>query len=90
MIKYLVWYLIVINILAGIVCVADKISAIRRKSRVPEKVLFLISFIGGSIFMYLTMLIIRHKTLHKRFMIGLPIIITVQIILAVFYLNNGG
>ena len=31
--------------------------------------------------MYLTMRIIRHKTLHKKFMIGIPLIILLQIVL---------
>ncbi len=64
----------------------DKLSALKRKSRVPEKTLFLIAVLGGSLPMYVTMLTVSHKTRHKRFMIGLPCIIIVQIA-AVIALN---
>ena len=75
----LIYYLIVINIFAVIICIMDKISAIYGKRRISEKFLMLISLFGGSLFMYLTMKIIRHKTLHKKFMVGLPIMIVSQI-----------
>jgi uncharacterized membrane protein YsdA (DUF1294 family) len=42
---------------------------------VRERTLFILSALGGCVAMYLTMLFIRHKTMHKRFMIGLPLII---------------
>ena len=58
--------------------VSDKSRAKKHKRRVPEKTLFLTAAFGGSIAMYLTMLTVRHKTKHKRFMIGLPLIIFVQ------------
>ena len=77
---FLTYYLIAINIFATIICLIDKISAIYGKRRVSEKFLMLISLFGGSLFMYLTMKIIRHKTLHKKFMVGLAIIIVLQII----------
>ena len=77
---FLTYYLIAINIFATIICIIDKINAIYGKRRVSEKFLISISLFGGSLFMYLTMKIIRHKTLHKKFMVGLPIIIVLQII----------
>lgn len=57
----------------------DKIAAIKRKRRIPEKALFLFATVGGALPMYITMLTISHKTKHKRFMIGLPFIIAAQI-----------
>lgn len=88
--KYLIYYLIFINVLSAIVCIADKIKAKHHKRRVSEKTLFVLSFLGGALFMYITMQLIRHKTLHKRFMIGLPLIIVLQIalIIAFFYLKT--
>ena len=65
--------------MAIIFTLADKWLARREKHRVPEKRLFLIAFLGGSVAMYCTMCIIRHKTKHKRFMIGLPIIMILQL-----------
>jgi uncharacterized membrane protein YsdA (DUF1294 family) len=75
------YYLAVISVLAVCVTVFDKLSAKAHGRRVPELTLFLLALIGGSAAMYLTMLIIRHKTRHFKFMIGLPLIILIQIAL---------
>lgn len=72
------WYLCGISVLAVILAVSDKIAAKCRISRVPEATLFVVSLLGGSAAMYLTMLLIRHKTKHKRFMLGLPAILIAQ------------
>lgn len=76
--KYLLIYLAVISLISVIVCVADKSRAKKGKWRIKESTLFLLSALGGSGAMYITMRAIRHKTLHKRFMIGIPIIMIVQ------------
>ena len=79
--KYILIYFVAISLITIIVTVYDKKAAKNRpKHRVPEKVLFLLAIMGGSLAEYLTMLKIRHKTKHKRFMIGLPIIILLQVI----------
>lgn len=57
-----------------------KSTAIRR---VPEKTLLIISALGGSIAMLITMRAIRHKTQHMKFMIGIPAIIVAQCVLVV-------
>lgn len=74
------YYIIAINLLSSIICIYDKISARRNGWRVSESVLFLLSFIGGSVTMYLTMRIIHHKTRHNKFMLGIPLMIVLQII----------
>lgn len=76
--KYILIYLGVISLISVIVCVADKSRAKKGKWRVKESTLFLLSALGGSLAMYITMLTVRHKTLHKRFMIGIPLIMIVQ------------
>lgn len=76
--KYFILYLAAVSVLSCMAAVHDKISAKKGKWRVPEKVLFLLAVLGGSAAMYITMLIIRHKTRHKRFMIGLPAIFILQ------------
>ncbi len=81
-------YLIIINLIAIIVCCFDKFAARKNFWRVREKVLFAISFFGGAALMYVTMLIIRHKTLHKRFMIGLPLIIAFHVFLLLMFLTR--
>lgn len=80
---FLVIYLIIISVVAVVVTAYDKLSAIASKWRVSEKTLLLISVLGGSVAMYFTMLIIRHKTKKRKFMVGIPVIIILQIILYV-------
>lgn len=75
-------YLALISLVAVIVTVYDKIAAKRLPGhRTPEKTLFLIAALGGSIAMYATMQLIRHKTKHKSFMLGIPAILLIQIVL---------
>ena len=82
----LLW-LIVISAISVIVCVYDNIISKkdRVELRIPEKVLLILSALGGSLAMYITMQIIHHKTKHKKFMIGIPVIMVVQIILIILY-----
>ncbi len=77
-------YLVIINIIAVIVTVCDKYRAKHNKWRIKESTLLLISALGGSIFMYITMQIIRHKTKKIKFMLGIPLIIILQFL--IFYL----
>ncbi len=77
-------YLAAISIISVIACAVDKSNARRKKSRVSEKTLFALSVCGGALAMYITMRNIRHKTKHKRFMIGLPIIIFLQAAVILF------
>ena len=80
-------WLIVISAISIIVCVYDKIISKKNRVelRIPEKVLLILSALGGSLAMYITMQIIHHKTKHKKFMIGIPVIMVVQIILIILY-----
>lgn len=80
--KILAVWLVIINFISVIVCIADKSRAKRGKWRVRESTLWMLTFLGGT-GMYLTMRLIRHKTLHKSFMMGIPLIVILQII-AVF------
>ena len=77
-------YLIVISLISIIVCIYDKVVSKKNKVelRVPERDLLLLSAFGGGIAMYITMLLIRHKTKHKKFMIGIPAIIIAQFAVA--------
>ncbi|MBQ9079872.1 MAG: DUF1294 domain-containing protein [Clostridia bacterium] len=74
-------YLAAISLIAVVVTCYDKIAATKRpKHRTPEATLLFISALGGSVAMFITMQIIRHKTKHKKFMIGIPVIIVLQIV----------
>ena len=69
------------SVLAVCLTAYDKYASVKKRFRVPEKTLFLTALFGGSLAMYITMLVIRHKTKHKRFMIGLPVIALAQAVL---------
>lgn len=87
----LIIYLIVINIVSIALTVYDKYCAVKRRWRIKESTLLLLSAIGGSIGMYLTMHIIRHKTRHIKFMLGIPVILIIQVIIifAIWSAMNG-
>lgn len=82
--QYLAIYLVVINILAFILCGADKLKAKNGWWRVPERTLFITSAIGGSVGMLLGMKLFRHKTKHRSFTIGIPSILALQLLAAAF------
>ena len=80
--KYLLLYFVAITLITAIITAYDKIAAKKLpRHRIPEKTLFLLAVLGGSAGEYLTMLLIRHKTKHKRFMIGLPLIMVLQVVI---------
>lgn len=71
-------YMALLSIVSMVVTIVDKINAVRHRRRVPEKTLLILAALGGSVAMYLTMLVIRHKTKHIKFMLGIPIIVLFQ------------
>ena len=79
--KIILIYLLVINIISIIVTIYDKLCAIGRKWRVKESTLLLLSFLGGSVGMYITMLLIRHKTRQIKFMLGIPAILLFELLI---------
>lgn len=81
-------YIAIISLIAIILTIYDKKAARKKARRVRERTLFIFSLLGGSVAMLLTMLTIRHKTRHLRFMVGIPIIILVQALILVFGCNS--
>lgn len=77
-IKWSVAWLIAVSVAAVAATIWDKSRARRQAWRVPERTLWLFAALGGSVATYVTMRIIRHKTLHRRFMWGLPLLMVVQ------------
>lgn len=73
-------YFLSISLVSALITLSDKYKAKKGSFRISEKALFLLALAGGALSEYLTMRLIRHKTLHKRFMIGLPVIIILQIV----------
>lgn len=83
MVRYFLIYLIIINILSFILMYADKRRAIKRKWRISEHTLILTAILGGSIGALIGMYSFRHKTKHLKFKLGIPIILTFQLILII-------
>ena len=78
--------LLIISVFAVIITVYDKIAAkTLPKRRIPEKVLLLTALLGGAAAEYVTMLLIRHKTRHNKFMMGLPLMMVLHIVLFAIY-----
>ena len=77
----LLYYLIVINIVTFVVYGIDKLKAKQGSWRISEATLLIFAVIGGSIGALLGMKVWRHKTMHKKFKYGLPLILIIQIIL---------
>ncbi|MBQ8568996.1 MAG: DUF1294 domain-containing protein [Oscillospiraceae bacterium] len=83
-------YFTVINVTGFVLTVSDKKKAKAGKWRVPEKTLFIVSILGASVSVYLAMRLFRHKTKHKRFMIGIPVIIALQLALIIILCLKSG
>ena len=83
LIKLLFLYLLIINAVGLILMLVDKIKAKKNLWRIPEATLFFVAAIGGSIGSLLGMYTFRHKTKHIKFIVGMPLILAVQIIIAI-------
>lgn len=77
-------YLLIINLVGFVQMGIDKRRSIQRRWRIPEAQLFLVAAIGGSIGSLLGMYVFRHKTKHKSFVIGMPLILIVQLVIIGF------
>ena len=83
---YILIYLIIVNLTAFALYAYDKKCAIKSTWRVSESTLILIAFAGGSLGAFLGMHILHHKTLHNKFLITIPLLLTAHIILLILNL----
>ena len=82
-------YIAAISLISVIVCIYDKFASKHMtKHRTREATLLILSAIGGSVAMFVTMLIARHKTKHLKFMLGIPLIMAIQAVIAYFVIVN--
>lgn len=90
-IKVLCIYIGALSVISVILCTYDKLISKRNKVslRIPEATLMWLSVLGSAVAMLLWMLIIRHKTKHPKFMVGLPVIIVLQAALVAALLHFG-
>ena len=88
MIKIIIAYVIIINIVGLFSMLIDKRRAINNKWRIPEKTLFLIAILGGSIGSNIGMRLFRHKTKHWYFVFGMPAILIIQLVIIFLMLGK--
>lgn len=79
-------YFFAVSCTTAIFTFADKHFAKKNMWRVSEKDLLWVAFFGGALAEYLVMKLIRHKTQHKKFMLGLPAMIILHLVLFIVYL----
>lgn len=82
--KLLLIYLLIINAAGFLLMLVDKLKAKRNRWRIPERNLMLTAFLGGSVGCLLGMYLFRHKTLHPKFTMGIPLILALQIVTAIW------
>ena len=81
-------YLLAVNITTFLVYGIDKYKAKKERWRISEATLLTMAAIGGSIGAWAGMRLWHHKTMHKKFKYGIPVIIILQVALAVYLLTN--
>ena len=81
-------YILIINVVTFFVYGIDKYKAKHAKWRIPEATLLLLAAIGGSIGAWCGMKVWHHKTMHKKFKYGVPVIFILQVALAVWIINK--
>ena len=82
--QYSMYYLFAINIVSFFLYGIDKYKAKKNKWRISEATLLMIAVIGGSIGAWAGMRLWHHKTMHKKFKYGIPVIMIMQVCLVVY------
>ena len=82
--EVILYYLTGINILTFLIYGIDQWKAKKGKWRISEAALLTLAFIGGSIGAWLGMKVWHHKTVHKKFKYGVPLILIAQIAIVLF------
>lgn len=85
--QFLIFWFCLVSIITAVLTIYDKIAAKKfPKHRIPENTLIYLGILGGAEAELIVMLLIRHKTKHRKFMAGLPVIIAIHLIIcAVLY-----
>ena len=80
----IICYLLAVNIVTFLLYGIDKYKAKKGKWRISEATLLTMAAIGGSIGAWAGMRLWHHKTMHKKFKYGIPVIIIFQVALAIY------
>lgn len=83
-------YYLIINIMSFLIMTIDKLKACRGLWRVSESFLLFLALLGGAFGIYLSMVLFRHKTRHKKFTVVLPCLCVLQIVLLLYYISRTG
>jgi uncharacterized membrane protein YsdA (DUF1294 family) len=75
-------YLLLVNLIGFVQMGVDKRRSVHHRWRIPEAQLFLVAAIGGAAGSLLGMSVFRHKTRHRTFVIGMPLILVLQLAIA--------
>ena len=88
----MIWLILIYTAVMSLIAFAafgiDKYKAKTNRWRISEKTLFLLALLGGGVGAYLGMKVFHHKTRHKQFAIGLPLIMIVQLGLIAFLVRK--
>ncbi|MBQ6725072.1 MAG: DUF1294 domain-containing protein [Bacteroidales bacterium] len=87
---FLFYYLVAVNVVTFVVYGLDKWKARRGRWRIPEAALLWFAVLGGSVGALSAMWLFRHKTKHSKFRYGVPMILAVQVGVAVALMGKGG
>ena len=79
-------YFITVNVLGLVLFGIDKWKAKHDKWRISEATLLSLTVIGGSIGTWVGMKVWHHKTMHKKFKYGIPLVMVLQFVLLLFTL----
>ena len=88
MMNIILYYLLAVNIATFLLYGIDKYKAKKNKWRISEATLLMMAVIGGSIGAWAGMRLWHHKTMHKKFKYGIPVIIIMHIALVTYLHTN--
>lgn len=72
-------YFVMMNLVGFISMGLDKRKARKHQWRIPEATLFTIALLGGVIGSIIGMRLFRHKTMHMKFVVGMPVILVLWV-----------
>lgn len=81
----MVLYLLVVNFVGFSLMVVDKWKAKMGKWRIAEKTIWLVSIVGGAVGTTIGMYLFRHKTKHRLFRYGLPLLSLLELLAYLAY-----
>lgn len=87
MLPIIFYCFLALNLLTFFLYGIDKLKAKNAKWRISEATLIFFAIIGGSIGAWLGLQVWRHKTQHKKFYIGIPVILILQVVATIYVLT---